>query len=109
MKTQYFTATSVDGFIADEHNSLDWLLQLGDESGETYEEFIAEVGAIAMGATTYERILHHHVAPDADQPRPWAYNQPCWVFSHREFPCARQMVMLWRTIRIYSETCRAYS
>ncbi len=31
--TQYYTATSVDGFIADEHNSLDWLFQVpaGDD------------------------------------------------------------------------------
>lgn len=86
MKTQYFTATSIDGFIADEHNSLDWLLQFGDGSGETYDQFIAEVGAIAMGATTYEWILRHHVHADADRPRPWAYNQPSWVFSSRQLP-----------------------
>ena len=27
-KTQYFTATSIDGFIADEDNSLEWRFEV---------------------------------------------------------------------------------
>lgn len=30
MKTQYYTAASLDGFIATEDDSLDWLFALGD-------------------------------------------------------------------------------
>jgi hypothetical protein len=48
MKTQYFTATSLDGFIATEDDSLDWLFPLGDLSQSSYPEFIAQVGALAM-------------------------------------------------------------
>lgn len=86
MTTIYYTASSVDGFIADEDNSLDWLLRFGDGSGEFYDRFIAGIGAIAMGSTTYEWILAHHVHADADRPRPWAYEQPTWVFTGRELP-----------------------
>lgn len=59
MKTQYYTASSLDGFIATEDDSLDWLFPLSDISESSYPEFIAEIGAIAMGSTTYEWILAH--------------------------------------------------
>ena len=81
MKTIYYTATSLDGFIADQHNALEWLLQFGDP-GSSYEEFIAGVGAIAMGGTTYQWLLDHHVRPAHGQ-QPWPYSTPAWVFSSR--------------------------
>ena len=52
MKTQYFTATSLDGFIATEDDSLDWLFPLGNVNDTSYPWFLAEVGALAMGAST---------------------------------------------------------
>jgi dihydrofolate reductase len=75
--TQYYTATSLDGFIADPSHSLDWLFtRAREEDGPlSYGAFIAEVGAIAMGATTYEWILEHGDG--------WPYDVPCWVFTHR--------------------------
>jgi dihydrofolate reductase len=86
MVTQYYTATSLDGFIADADNSLDWLLQFDDGEESTYPAFIEQVGAIAMGSTTYQWILDNHINADAAHPQPWAYEQPCWVFSHRRLP-----------------------
>lgn len=83
MKTQYYTATSLDGFIADQHNSLDWLFQFGDPPEGDYEPFIAEVGAIAMGSTTYEWILENDILRDPENPKPWPYKQPVWVFTTR--------------------------
>ncbi|BBH65626.1 hypothetical protein ACTI_23110 [Actinoplanes sp. OR16] len=87
MKTQYYTATTIDGFIADEHNSLDWLFEV-DEGGENpFAEFFAGIGAFAMGSTTYEWILAHEKA--LDNPEKWLGpygDTPAWVFSSRDLP-----------------------
>ncbi|MDT0353392.1 hypothetical protein [Pseudonocardia charpentierae] len=54
----YYTTTTLDGFIADPADSLDWLLvQDVDRDGPLhYDTFIAGGGALAMSATTYEWI-----------------------------------------------------
>jgi dihydrofolate reductase len=84
MRTQYYTATSLDGFIATEDHSLEWLFQLGDINDTGYPGFIANVGALAMGSSTYEWMLRHVVKPDAEAGgAPWPYQQPTWVFSSR--------------------------
>jgi dihydrofolate reductase len=86
MKTQYYTAATLDGFIADPNDSLDWLFPLGDIEETSYPTFIKEVGALAMGSATYEWILRHHILKDASNPQPWSYEQPAWVFTSRELP-----------------------
>ena len=88
-KTQYFTATSLDGFIADADNSLDWLYQAHtDDHGVVgLDDFFGAVGAMAMGATTYEWVLEHERL--LDEPQTWHefYGDiPAWVFTHRELP-----------------------
>jgi dihydrofolate reductase len=84
MVTQYYTASSVDGFIADPDGSLSWLLSRDiDEDGPmSYKGIRAGWGAMCMGATTYQWILDHHAANG----EPWPYTMPCWVFTHRAFP-----------------------
>lgn len=86
MKTQYYTASSLDGFIATEDDSLEWLFTLGDIEETSYPAFIRDVGALAMGSNTYEWMLRHVVGPEADHPQPWPYEQPTWVFSSRTLP-----------------------
>lgn len=85
-KTQYYTAATLDGFIADPDHSLDWLFKMEDAGNEDYPEFIAQVGAIAMGSHTYEWICRHLIGPQAEQPQPWPYQQPAWVFTTRSLP-----------------------
>ena len=84
--TQYYTATTLDGFIADPDNSLDWLFtRKRDEAGPlNYDDFIAEVGAMAMGSTTYDWILDHEFAGKDPAEWEWPYHIPCWVFTHRQ-------------------------
>jgi len=86
-KTQYYTATSIDGFIADDNNSLDWLFEQdpGDDNDERFRTFMTAVGAIAMGATTYEWVLdHENIRDEPAKWRAWYGDTPTWVFSHRD-------------------------
>ena len=81
-RTIYYSATTLDGYLADENDSLDWLfVQDQDEQPMNYGEFIQGIGAIAMGATTYQWILDHN----ARTGEKWAYDMPSWVFTHRTF------------------------
>jgi dihydrofolate reductase len=100
MKIQYYVATSLDGFIADSQNSLDWLFQFGGPGdggnghSTSYSNFIREVGAIAMGSTTYEWILTHQIEESADHKQSWVYEQPTWVFTSQILPMIRTLPMI---------------
>lgn len=78
MATHFYTASSIDGFIATDQHSLDWLLkQEIDEDGPmSYGTFEKTIGALAMGASTYEWVMRHEDGR-------WGYEQPTWVFAHR--------------------------
>jgi dihydrofolate reductase len=86
MRTQYYTAASLDGFIATVDDSLDWLFPLGDIGTTSYPSFIKEVGALAMGAGTYEWMLKNAVNPADGPAQAWPYEQPAWVFTTRTLP-----------------------
>jgi dihydrofolate reductase len=86
MITQYYTAASLDGFIATDDHSLDWLFPLADIEKTSYPSFINEVGALVMGASTYEWLLRHGVKLGSPEEAPWPYNIPTWVLSHRSHP-----------------------
>ena len=86
MAIQYFTASSVDGFIADPENSLEWLLSRDvDVDGPMgYSGFIQSVGALVMGATSYRWLLDNEIGADGGPA--WPYDVPCWVFTHQQLP-----------------------
>jgi len=87
-KVQYFTAATIDGYIADEHNSLDWLFAVDDPPDPAWEErFFADVGALACGSATYEWVVEHERLQE--RPEVWSEiypGRPTWVFTNRELP-----------------------
>lgn len=83
--TLYYTAVTLDGFIATPDHSLEWLLSrdIDPEGPMSYDRFSSRVGACAMGANTWQWILDH----DADGWTP----KPTWVLTHRDFAPAEQV------------------
>ncbi|MBB4134381.1 dihydrofolate reductase family protein [Gordonia humi] len=79
----YYTASTLDGFLADENDSLDWLLTqpIDDDGPFSIADLMASTGAIVMGATTY-RWVADHIAASGE---PWPYtDHPTFLFTHRE-------------------------
>jgi dihydrofolate reductase len=75
--------------IADRDNSLDWLFQAGQSVGkeDRFAGFFAGVGAMAMGAKTYEWVVgHEHLLEYPGKWQQWYGSLPCWVFTHRQLP-----------------------
>jgi dihydrofolate reductase len=83
--TRYYCAVSLDGYIAESDDSIDWLTGYegsfegadSDASQADYGAFYEGIGALVMGSVTYEWVLAHGGA--------WAYvGKPTWVLSTRE-------------------------
>jgi dihydrofolate reductase len=85
-KSVYFAAATLDGFVADPDDGIDWLTKFDsgyDGPGEpvlgAIDAWIEEVGALVMGSSTYEFILGHN----------WAYgDRPSWVLTSRKLAVA---------------------
>ncbi|WP_104105729.1 dihydrofolate reductase family protein [Nocardioides sp. 616] len=80
MATIFYTASSVDGFIADPGNSLSWLLTRDvDPSGPMgFQALQPRIGASVMGATTWQWLLDHDEVGALGEAR-------TFVLSHRAF------------------------
>ncbi len=68
-----FVGTSLDGFIAREDHSLDWL-PIPDPDEHGFTAFLASVDAVVMGRNTFEVVLRH---PE------WPYPKPVVVLTTR--------------------------
>lgn len=75
----YYTASSLDGFLATLDDSVDFLDRHAHE--DTYTDFIKTIEGIAMGSATYEFNLRWVEAGND-----WPFTQPVWVFTSRDLP-----------------------
>lgn len=81
MTTVFHTSTSLDGFLADVDHDFSWVFDHKQEEASPlgFDDFVAQAGAMAMGANCYE-LLQQQV----ERGFAWPYSIPCWVFTHRE-------------------------
>lgn len=89
-----YIATSLDGFIADRDNGLDWLTPkydelLGPENQQHYAEFIARIRTTVMGRATYDWVL----AQGSPSPYP---DKRTIVVTSRPLPEAPAGIEIWR-------------
>ena len=49
----YFVATSLDGFVARDDGSVDWLF---DPGAFDFETFLARIDTVLMGRATYDQV-----------------------------------------------------
>lgn len=88
-RTKYYTACSLDGFIAGPGDDLSWLVDAdhdlpGDDADHwaSYSRFIEGIGSLVMGRSTYDWVTEH----DHGSLETWGYAQPTWVCTHRDLP-----------------------
>ncbi len=73
-KGYVFMAISLDGFVAREDNSLDWLMKYGiDDSDNSFEEFTKNMNVLVMGSGTFKTVISF------DQQ--WPYKMHTYVMS----------------------------
>ena len=85
-KIAYVTATSLDGYLADADDSLEWLFAVdgGDDAQGELTGFVEGVGVLVMGSTTYEWVVRHESL--LAHPEKWqGYygDRPTYVFTSR--------------------------
>jgi dihydrofolate reductase len=84
----YFTACTLDGFIADEHDSLDWLFEVPHAAHDDgrWDAFIGRIGPLVTGTTTYRWMFERHFSEHPEQWQEFYGDRPCWVFTHQDLP-----------------------
>jgi len=82
----YYTAMSLDGYVATAEHDLSWLLSRdGDPEGPLgFSAFDRQVGAIVMGRATYDWVVAHLPPEEA-----WPHRQPSWVLTGRPLDAGR--------------------
>lgn len=64
-KVILYIATSIDGFIADEHGGIDWLETNSKQEriDTSYDDFYKDIDTVILGRTTYDQVVNE-LSPD---------------------------------------------
>ncbi|PYI69555.1 deaminase [Arthrobacter livingstonensis] len=83
----YYTASTLNGFLADADNSLAWLFAVDDAGAPDIAAFMEGMGVFVEGSTTYEWVLREEKLLENPEKWPQYYgNRPTYVFTSRELP-----------------------
>lgn len=85
----FYTATTLNGFLADDEDSLDWLFAApGGEGGDAdFQRFLSGVGVLVQGSSTYEWVVRHEDLIANPERWPAYYGtRPTFVFTSRNLP-----------------------
>lgn len=74
-KVVLFIAASLDGYIATEDESLEWLFRVEGEGDNGISEFYDRIDTLLMGRRTYDWVLHHETGEFPYK------NKECYVFT----------------------------
>ncbi|WP_353848837.1 dihydrofolate reductase family protein [Arthrobacter sp.] len=83
----YYTASTLNGFLADADNSLAWLFAVDDAGGPDIAAFMDGMGVFVEGSATYEWVLREERL--LENPAKWQQfygAKPTYVFTSRELP-----------------------
>ncbi len=84
-KVIYNTASSLNGYIADENNSLNWLFEIDSPEMPDHNKFLENIGVLISGSTTYEWVLENEDLLQHPEKWPQFYGKkPYYVFTSRE-------------------------
>lgn len=85
----FYTATTLDGFLADPDDSLDWLFAVegGEGGGAAFERFLDGIGVLVQGSSTYEWVVRQEDLVAHPEKWPAYYGaRPTFVFTSRALP-----------------------
>lgn len=86
-KITFDTATSLNGWIADEDNSLAWLFAVDGGTTPDDEVLPANAGVLVEGSTTYEWILaEEDILANPEKWQNFHGDRPTFVFTTRDLP-----------------------
>ncbi|MCO7223038.1 dihydrofolate reductase family protein [Pleionea sp. CnH1-48] len=76
MTNSVFIATSLDGYIADRNNGIDWLHSYPnpDDCDGGFADFMERIDGLVMGRNTFELVKSFEGE--------WPYSKPVFVLSH---------------------------
>lgn len=79
MKIIYYAAASLDGFIADANDGVEWLEKVHiNQQATDYDSFFASVDGLLMGRKTFDFVYNYGQWPYEDK--------PTWVCTSRDLP-----------------------